>query len=65
MKKTFQLHLRIDRNLMESLQKQAHDQDISLAELCRQKLKGNSSRDNIEIMVGEIYGKVVGKEANN
>ena len=62
MKKTFQLHLRVEKVLIETLQKQALEQKIPLAELCRQKLLGNSSKDNMRIMIEEIYKKVVGKK---
>ena len=41
MKKTYQIHLRIEYEAIEKLKKQAQEKNITLAELCRLMLKGN------------------------
>lgn len=51
MKKTFQLHLRIEHSVIESLRIQAREEGISLAELCRIRLRDNSQLAKIERLV--------------
>lgn len=43
MKKTHQIHLRIENQVIEKLKKQALEMGITLSELCRLMIKGNFS----------------------
>jgi hypothetical protein len=54
MKKTFQIHLRIENDTIESLKRQAHENNISLAEVCRQRLRGNSQLARIELLIENL-----------
>ncbi len=58
MRKNFQIHLRIETDVIESLRKQALDSGTSLGELCRQKLKGQSHLAKIELLLTEINKKL-------
>lgn len=48
MPKNFQIHLRIETEVIEQLKKQAQDENISLGELCRRKLKQIPILERIE-----------------
>ncbi len=54
MKKTFQLHLRIEHSVIESLRLQARSEGISLAELCRLRLRDSSKLARIEGLVQNL-----------
>jgi len=58
MRKTYQLHLRLDIELIELLKKQAQEDDISLNELCRCKLKKNSQLNRIENLLDNLSKKL-------
>jgi len=58
MAKTFQIHLRIEAEMIETLKKQANDLKISVAELCRQKLGVFSQLTKIELMLENIEKKL-------
>jgi len=58
MVKNFQVHLRIETEVIESLRKQAHESGTSLGELCRQKLKGYSHLAKIESLLLDIHRKI-------
>ena len=48
MKKNSQLHVVIETHKLNRLKKEAKEQDVSLAELCRRKLKPQPQLDRIE-----------------
>ena len=54
MKKTFQLHLRIETTVIESMRKQAYDEGISLAELCRKRLRDGQQLTRIERLIENL-----------
>ena len=54
MKKNSEIHLKLETTLFDQLKKQAIDEDISLSELCRKRLKDNVQLDRIEALVLEI-----------
>lgn len=58
MKKTFQIHLRIENDVVESLRKEAESNNISLAELCRQRLREDSQLNRIEKIVTGMSKKM-------
>ncbi len=60
MKKTFQLHLRMEHLLIEQLRKQAEESDLSLAELCRHKLKANTQLTRIERLLENLSNQMKG-----
>ena len=51
MNKNAQLHIFIDNKLLDNLKEQAFQRDISVSELCRQKLRQDPQLDRIERMV--------------
>ncbi len=57
MVKNTQLHFVIETQLLESLSKEASTNDISIAELCRRKLRENSQLDKIEWMLTQLLNK--------
>ena len=59
MRKTFQIHLRIELDVIEQLKAQAQQCNISLAELCRQKLKESPRLVKIENMLDQIHKKII------
>ena len=48
MKKNSQLHVVIETHKLNRLKEEAKEQDVSLAELCRRKLKPRPQMDRIE-----------------
>ncbi len=58
MGKTFQLHLRIESEVITKLKKDAKDRRISISELCREKLRTNSKINQIELVLQDIYNKL-------
>ncbi len=50
-RKNGQIHLMIENNILEELKKESREKDISLSELCRQKLRRNDQLDRIESML--------------
>lgn len=57
MKNNSQLHITLDTELLFLLKKEANDQEISLAELARQKLRENYKFEKIEWMLKKIMEK--------
>jgi len=51
MKKNAQIHMWLESDLLENLKKQASDNNISLGDLCRQKLRGDIRLDRIEELI--------------
>jgi hypothetical protein len=59
-KKNSQLHFHIETATLDNLKEQAREQDITLSELCRKKLRIPSpSIKNIEEMLTRIYKKII------
>ena len=58
MKKTYQIHLRIELDTIEKLKKEANDKNITLAELCREKLRNYCLLTKIFEILEEIKMKV-------
>lgn len=63
MKKNSQLHVVIETYKLNRLKEEAREQDVSLAELCRRKLKPRPQLDRIEnkldkLLKGGISGKL-------
>ena len=54
MKKNAQLHIALETKLLEKLQEEAKEYDISIAELCRQKLRKNHQLTKIELMIDSL-----------
>jgi hypothetical protein len=54
MSKNFQIHLRIETEVIDRLKKEADEEGISLGELCRQKLRQNSKLERIESAIDEF-----------
>lgn len=61
MKKTFQLHLRIETTVIESLRREAQEHNITLAELCRQRLRGNVQLTRIENLIERLYKEMINR----
>lgn len=63
MKKNHDLHFYVEKDLKEKLQKEADTKGISLAELCRDRLREDSQLTRIELVLmaltkrGEDLGK--------
>jgi hypothetical protein len=53
-KKNHQIHIFLDKDLREVLEREATEKNISLSELCRQKLKENSQLTRIEIAIEKL-----------
>ena len=62
MKKTFQLHLRIENQVIENLRKQAGEIDVPLAELCRRRLRDSQQLTRIEKLLESLVGQMKGGE---
>jgi biotin synthase-related radical SAM superfamily protein len=58
MKKTFQVHLRIETEAIPHLKKEAEKRNISLAEVCREKLRKGSDLQRIELILERICEKL-------
>ena len=54
MKKIFQIHLLLEKNLKEALEREASQRDLSLSELCRQKLRETSQLTRIELLLENL-----------
>ena len=58
MRKNCKLRLRLETEVLQSLQKQAEQEGITLSALCRQKLMESSKLEKIEIILKEIQKKL-------
>jgi hypothetical protein len=56
MKKNSQLHIMLETDLIERLKREADGRMISLAELCRLKLKGSDRLEKIERLLERVVG---------
>lgn len=56
-KKNSQLHIYLESDLKEILEKQAREERISICEFCRRKLKEDSKLDKIEKILEELLKK--------
>lgn len=54
MRKNTQLHLVVETELFERLKKQAQEEELTISEYCRNKLKENSRILKIEIIMEKI-----------
>ena len=54
MKKNAHIHLLVESELLEKIKKQAEHQELTISELCRQRLKDNSQLDRIELLLENI-----------
>ena len=54
MKKIFQIHLLLEKDLKEALEREATDRNLSLSELCRQKLRETSQFTRIELLLEKL-----------
>ena len=61
MRKNCKLRLRLETEVLQSLKKQAEQEEITLSELCRQKLMESSKLAKIEIILQEIQKKLDSK----
>ena len=62
MKKTVKIHLILERDTFEALKKEAIDNDLSFAEIYRQKLRQSPSLKRIEMILERIEEKINKKE---
>ena len=58
MGKNSQLHLFLETETLNNLKKKASENNISVSELCRQKISQNSKIDRIEFMIEKILRKI-------
>lgn len=58
MKKNSQIHIWLETELKEKIERQAQEDNISLGELCRQRLRENSKLVKIEMMLNELITKL-------
>jgi len=58
-RKNTKIHFVIETSTKELLIREAQMQEVSLAELCRQKLKRNSKLLKIEMMLEELNKKLI------
>lgn len=54
MKKNCKIHLWLETELKESIEKQAEEEGISICEFCRRRLRDNSKIIKMEMMVERI-----------
>jgi hypothetical protein len=52
MKKTYQLHLRIELDSIDKLKKESKEKNITLAELCRLKIRNN--HDRLDLLLQKV-----------
>ena len=56
-KKYSQIHLFLETDLKEALERESRDESISISELCRKKLRQSSQLTRIEILLEKILEK--------
>ena len=59
MKKNSQLHIFLETELRELLEKQAKEGSISISELCRRKLRENDRLNRIEFILNQIQNSIL------
>lgn len=57
MKKNSQIHLLLESDLKDNLERQAQEEEISISELCRKKLRESSRLVKIEMMLEKLISK--------
>ena len=62
MRKNCQLHLFLESDLLERLQREADNNEVSVSELCRDKLKQCSRLTKIEMMLESIQNNISAKK---
>ena len=58
MKKNSQIHLFLETDLKEKLEKQAWERELSVSEWCRIKLRENSQLTKVEILLENLIKKL-------
>ncbi len=64
MKKNSQIHIYLETDLYDKLEKQAQENNISLSQFCRKKLQENSQLTRIEMNIEKIF-KVLSLQYSN
>lgn len=54
MKKNSQIHILLETGLKEKLEKEAKENNISISEICRRKLRENSQLNRIEELIKRL-----------
>ena len=54
MKKNAKIHFMIETALLETLRNQAEENRVSIAELCREKLRKSNQLDRIESILNKL-----------
>ncbi len=54
MKKNSEIHLKLETDLLDKLKKQALEEDVSISEICRRKLKEASQLTRIEYLILDL-----------
>ena len=54
MKKNAKIHFMIETALLETLRNQAEENRVSIAELCREKLRKSNQLDRIELILNKL-----------
>ncbi|MDD5193775.1 MAG: hypothetical protein PHF67_04300 [Candidatus Nanoarchaeia archaeon] len=57
MKKNAKIHFMVESNLLENLKNQAEKERVSIAELCREKLRKSNQLDRIENILIQLLNK--------
>lgn len=58
MKKNVRLSLRITSDLLNNLRKESEDQEMSIANLCREKLNNRSQLNKIESLILDVQKRI-------
>ncbi len=58
MKKNYQLHIVVDKNLYETIKKEAMENEISMGDICRLKLKEYNKLVKIELMIENMQKRL-------
>lgn len=58
MKKNSHLHILIETSLITKLKEEAQEKEVSLGQLCRQKLRRQLQLDRIEMKLDKIMKKI-------
>ena len=58
MKKNSQLHLFLESEILDSLKKEADNENLSVSELCRNKIRKNSQLTRIEFKIDILIEKI-------
>ena len=59
MKKSYQIHLKIESEAIEELKKEAESRGIPLSVLCREKLKQGNTLKRIEVKLDSLMKKEI------